>query len=125
MASSPWAGAAPPAWQRYDRLAPALRPGDAAGAVGPYRGLASISRSRSAGLAFDHLSALFRRRGDLSGFAMVLTLAIPIRKIYGLKDFITVRHLDNMAKVMLGHRFVRHLRLSHRSIHGLVFGRAG
>jgi molybdopterin-containing oxidoreductase family membrane subunit len=36
-----------------------------------------------------------------SGFAMVLTLAIPIRAFYGLKDFITDRHLDNMAKVML------------------------
>jgi molybdopterin-containing oxidoreductase family membrane subunit len=36
-----------------------------------------------------------------SGFAMVLTLAIPIRKFYGLEDFITLRHLDNMAKVML------------------------
>src|SRR2546426_2491139 len=36
-----------------------------------------------------------------SGFAMVLSLAIPLRKIYGLEDFITMRHLDNMAKVML------------------------
>jgi molybdopterin-containing oxidoreductase family membrane subunit len=36
-----------------------------------------------------------------SGFAMVLTLAIPIRHFYGLQDFITMRHLDNMAKVML------------------------
>jgi molybdopterin-containing oxidoreductase family membrane subunit len=36
-----------------------------------------------------------------SGFAMVLTLAIPIRASYGLKDFITMRHLNNMAKVML------------------------
>ncbi len=36
-----------------------------------------------------------------SGFAMVLTLAIPMRAIYGLKDFVTARHLDNMAKVML------------------------
>jgi molybdopterin-containing oxidoreductase family membrane subunit len=36
-----------------------------------------------------------------SGFAMVLMLAIPIRKIYGLEDFITLRHLDNSAKVML------------------------
>jgi hypothetical protein len=32
---------------------------------------------------------------------MVLTLAIPLRKAYGLEDFITMRHLDNMAKVML------------------------
>lgn len=36
-----------------------------------------------------------------SGFAMVLTIAIPLRKFYGLEDFITMRHLDNMAKVML------------------------
>jgi Ni/Fe-hydrogenase subunit HybB-like protein len=36
-----------------------------------------------------------------SGFAMVLTIAIPLRAVYGLKDFITDRHLDNMAKVML------------------------
>jgi Ni/Fe-hydrogenase subunit HybB-like protein len=36
-----------------------------------------------------------------SGFAMVLMLAIPIRKVYGLEDFITQRHLENSAKVML------------------------
>jgi Ni/Fe-hydrogenase subunit HybB-like protein len=36
-----------------------------------------------------------------AGFAMVLTLAIPLRKFYGLEDFITIRHLENMAKVML------------------------
>ncbi len=36
-----------------------------------------------------------------SGFAMVLTLAIPIRVAYGLEDFITQRHLENMAKIML------------------------
>ena len=32
---------------------------------------------------------------------MVLTLAIPLRVIYGLEDFITMRHLENMGKVML------------------------
>ncbi|AXA35136.1 MAG: hydrogenase [Candidatus Hydrogenedentota bacterium] len=36
-----------------------------------------------------------------SGFAMVLTLAIPIRKFYKMEDLITMRHLENMAKVML------------------------
>jgi molybdopterin-containing oxidoreductase family membrane subunit len=36
-----------------------------------------------------------------SGFAMVLTISIPLRAAYGLRDFITDRHLDNMAKVML------------------------
>ena len=36
-----------------------------------------------------------------AGFAMVLTLAIPLRKIYGLEDFITMRHLEIMGKVTL------------------------
>ncbi len=36
-----------------------------------------------------------------SGFAMVLVLAIPIRKFYNLEDFITDRHLQNSAMVML------------------------
>ncbi|MDT4895043.1 MAG: hypothetical protein QOH25_120 [Acidobacteriota bacterium] len=36
-----------------------------------------------------------------AGFAMVLTLTIPLRKFYGLEDFITMRHIHNMAKVML------------------------
>ena len=36
-----------------------------------------------------------------AGFAMVVTLAIPLRKVYGLEDFITQRHLDYMARVML------------------------
>jgi len=36
-----------------------------------------------------------------SGFAMVLTLAIPIRALYGLEGLITRRHLQNMAKILL------------------------
>jgi molybdopterin-containing oxidoreductase family membrane subunit len=36
-----------------------------------------------------------------AGFAMVLTLSIPIRKVFRLEDFITMRHLDNMGKVLL------------------------
>ncbi|HBY93495.1 MAG: hydrogenase [Candidatus Methylomirabilota bacterium] len=36
-----------------------------------------------------------------SGFAMVLVLAIPIRALYGLEDFITLRHLRNMGEIML------------------------
>jgi len=36
-----------------------------------------------------------------SGFAMVLNIIIPIRKIYGLENLITARHLNNMAIVML------------------------
>ncbi len=36
-----------------------------------------------------------------SGFAMVLTLLIPVRSFYGLKPYITAAHLDKAAKVML------------------------
>ena len=36
-----------------------------------------------------------------SGFAMVLNLVIPIRRIYSLENLISVRTLNNMANVML------------------------
>ena len=36
------------------------------------------------------------------GFAMVLVLAVPARQFFGLKDIITMRHIDNMCKIMLG-----------------------
>jgi Ni/Fe-hydrogenase subunit HybB-like protein len=36
-----------------------------------------------------------------SGFAMLLALLIPVRAVYGLERLITIRHVDNMAKVML------------------------
>jgi len=37
-----------------------------------------------------------------SGFAMVLTLAIPVRRWNHLEDLITTRHIECMSKVMLG-----------------------
>jgi molybdopterin-containing oxidoreductase family membrane subunit len=36
-----------------------------------------------------------------SGFAMVLTLLIITRKVFALERYITARHLENMAKVLL------------------------
>jgi molybdopterin-containing oxidoreductase family membrane subunit len=36
-----------------------------------------------------------------SGFAMVVSLLVPIRKIYHLEDMITLRHFDIMAKILL------------------------
>jgi molybdopterin-containing oxidoreductase family membrane subunit len=36
-----------------------------------------------------------------SGFAMVLTMMIPVRRIYGLEAYITDYHFDNMAKFIL------------------------
>jgi len=36
-----------------------------------------------------------------SGFAMVITLLVPARELFGLKDVVTVRHLDNINKFIL------------------------
>ncbi len=36
-----------------------------------------------------------------SGFAMVVTLLVPVRKIYGIQNLITMRHLENMNKIIL------------------------
>ncbi len=36
-----------------------------------------------------------------SGFAMVLTLMIPVRTLFRWEHIITVRHLENMAKIIL------------------------
>jgi len=41
-----------------------------------------------------------------SGFAMVLTLAIPLRKYYHLEQLVTERHIDNMGKLMLTTGFI-------------------
>jgi molybdopterin-containing oxidoreductase family membrane subunit len=37
----------------------------------------------------------------LSGFAMVLTIAIPLRWAFSVEDLITKRHMDNAGKLML------------------------
>ena len=36
-----------------------------------------------------------------SGFAMVVTLIVPARAIFGIKDLVTDRHLENMTKIIL------------------------
>ena len=36
-----------------------------------------------------------------SGFAMVITLLVPVRAFFGLEEIITTRHLENMAKITL------------------------
>ncbi len=41
-----------------------------------------------------------------SGFAMVVMLAVPVRKIWHLENVITLRHLDNCAKLMLATGFI-------------------
>ena len=36
-----------------------------------------------------------------SGFAMVITLMVPARQFFGLKNLVTLRHLENMCKIVL------------------------
>jgi molybdopterin-containing oxidoreductase family membrane subunit len=36
-----------------------------------------------------------------SGFAMVITLMVPARAFFGLKELVTVRHLENINKILL------------------------
>ena len=55
-----------------------------------------------------------------SGFAMVVTLAVPAREFFGLKNFITLRHLDNMAKIILLTSLHRRLCLLDGVLHRLV-----
>ncbi len=55
------------------------------------------------------------------GFAMVLTLMLPARLIYGLQDMITAKHIDNMAKIILltgtivGYAYIMELFISYYS----------
>ena len=77
-------------------------PLDAAGALGAHGRAASTSPCRLLpGWHATLFPPYFVAGAIFSGFAMVLTLLIPLRAIYGLKDLITTRHLDVMAKVML------------------------
>ena len=53
---------------------------------------------------------------------MVLTLLIPVRKWFKLEHLITIKHLENMAKIILPDRFARRLRLLDGVLHRLVLG---
>ena len=55
-----------------------------------------------------------------SGFAMVLTLAVPLRAAFGSQDFITITPPRQHGEGHAGHRHDRGLRLPDGSLHGLV-----
>ena len=57
-----------------------------------------------------------------SGFAMVLTLAIPLRAAFHLEGIVTMRHIDNNGQGDAGHGADRGLRVRDGSLHGLVLG---
>ena len=55
-----------------------------------------------------------------SGFAMVLTMMIPVRRIFGLEAYITDYHFDNMAKFILLTSLIVGLLVPHGVLHRLV-----
>ncbi len=85
-----------------DRVPSARGSGDTAGAIRAHRG---VSFDFAVGIVPGWHSTIFPpyfvAGAIYAGFAMVLLIAIPLRWAYGLEDFITMRHLHNMAKVML------------------------
>ena len=36
-----------------------------------------------------------------SGLAMVITLLIPLRKLLGIEEYITIHHFENLAKLII------------------------
>ncbi|HLJ73278.1 MAG TPA: NrfD/PsrC family molybdoenzyme membrane anchor subunit [Thermoanaerobaculia bacterium] len=56
-----------------------------------------------------------------AGFAMVLTLSIPARKIFHLEDFITMKHLENMGKIMMASGLVVFYAYIMEAFYGLVY----
>ena len=93
----------------------------AAGHLGAQRGVARfLVRHYAPGWHSTIFPPYFVAGALFSGFAMALTLAVPMRAVFRLKSFITARHLDNMAKLMLVMRPDRRLQLRRRDLHGVL-----
>ena len=76
----------------------ALHPAGALGALGRLVRLRHLGGAR---LAHHHFPALLRRRRHLRRFRDGAHDHDPGRLIYGLQDLITLKHIDNMAKIIL------------------------
>ena len=121
-ACSPWAGAA--------------RPGTGTSTSGPtccWPALAtplvlSVHSVVSFDFAVSHLPGwhttifppYFVAGAIFSGFAMVVTLMVPARAFFGLKELVTMRHLDNMNKIILVTGCMVAYAYAHRVLHRLV-----
>ena len=55
-----------------------------------------------------------------SGLAMVITLMVPLRKLCGIKDLVTINHLREHVQADPGDVADHRLRLRDRAVHGLV-----
>src|SRR4029453_17368152 len=54
-----------------------------------------------AGLHRSVFAPFFLAGAIFSGLAMVMTLLIPMRRLLGLEEYITVKHFENLAKLMI------------------------
>jgi molybdopterin-containing oxidoreductase family membrane subunit len=101
MASMGWNGSARH-WQRYE-IAYLLLAGLSTPLVVSVHSIVGLDFAVSVipGWHVTIFPPYFVAGAIFSGFAMVLTLAIPVRAIFGLKDLITLNHLNNISKVML------------------------
>jgi molybdopterin-containing oxidoreductase family membrane subunit len=96
-----WRGAARH-WQRY-QTAYLLLGGLAAPLVVSVHSVVSMdfAEAQVPGWHTTIFPPYFVAGAIFSGFAMVLTLAIPMRRIFHLQDLITLKHLDNCGKLLL------------------------
>jgi len=96
----------------------------AAGALGAYGHQLRLRGGGIAGLAYDDFPPYFVAGAVYSGFAMVLTLAIPPAQVLPLEHLVTERHIDNMGKVMLTTGGIVAYGYGMEVFHGLVLGLA-
>jgi Ni/Fe-hydrogenase subunit HybB-like protein len=96
-----WRGAATH-WKRY-QAAYLLLGGLAAPLVVSVHSVVSMdfAEAQIAGWHTTIFPPYFVAGAIFSGFAMVLTLAIPMRKIFRLQDMITLKHLDYCGQLLL------------------------
>jgi Ni/Fe-hydrogenase subunit HybB-like protein len=96
-----WRGAARH-WQHYD-MAYLLLAGLAAPLVVSVHTIVSMDFATSIlpGWHSTIFPPYFVAGAVFSGFAMVLTLMVPSRVIFGLENIVTTRHLENICKILL------------------------
>jgi molybdopterin-containing oxidoreductase family membrane subunit len=89
-------------WARYE-MASLLLAGLATPLVVSVHSIVSLdfAASQVPGWHVSVFPPYFVAGAIFGGFAMVITIMVPLRKLYGLEPFITMRHFDLMAKVML------------------------
>jgi molybdopterin-containing oxidoreductase family membrane subunit len=82
-------------------LRAAGRPVDAAGALGPHHRVLRLRHVGHPGWHTTIFPPYFVAGAVFSGFAMVMTWMVPARHFLGLKHVVTMKHLENMNKIML------------------------